>query len=84
MTTQQIEKTIGAAPGYQEVSVDEVLRASDVSGRAVENVLIEKKRLVAAHSRGDYSPEHDQRLEDARRDLDVAEAFETALENGEL
>ncbi|WP_311245447.1 MULTISPECIES: hypothetical protein [unclassified Microbacterium] len=85
MTTQQIDKQItGAAPGAPGAPLADVLRATEAAELVSANILIEARHLAEDRSRGVRTVEQEQRLEDARRDLDAAEAFESALENGDV
>lgn len=86
MTTQNTntKRTQSASPGYQEISVDEVLRADGATHLAQQNITLESKALQADRHLGIDTTQQERRLDAARLDLDHAEAFQTALENGEL
>lgn len=86
MTTQNTnpQSIKSAAPGYTEVSADEVRRAGDATLLAQQNIALESKNLRADRHLGVVTVAQERRLEDARLDLDHAESFEAALENGQL
>lgn len=85
-----IENTTGAAltsaePGQVAHISGDLSRAREAAAEAQLALQLEERRLSTARGRGVRSVvEHERRIEDARRDLDAAEAFEEALVNGEL
>ncbi|MCY1718476.1 hypothetical protein OVA26_16190 [Microbacterium sp. SL62] len=74
----------GAAPGVIEPDLGALSRATDSAHEARLGVAVEERRLrVAAARGGREAAEQERRVDDARRDLEHAEAFEQALESSE-
>lgn len=70
---------LDAGPGMVDTSADDLGLATDASMAARSAVTAEERR-----ARVDGSAEQQQRVEDAQRDLIAAEAFEGALDDGQL
>lgn len=69
----------GAAPGIVDTPSADLGRAVGASTDARRAVTDEERR-----ARVDSSVEQQRRVENARRDLDAAEAFEESLDDGQL
>lgn len=80
--TQQVatrQAQLDTGPGMIDTSTEDLVRAADASTAAQAAVSAEERR-----ARVDGSAGQQQRIEDAQRDLIAAEAFEGALEDGQL
>lgn len=85
-----IKNTTGVAatsaePGHVAHVSGDLSRAREATSEAQLALQLEERRLAGARNRSARTvAEHERRIEDARRDLDAAEAFEEALANGDL
>ena len=73
------QSQLDAGPGMVDTNVEDLVLAADASTAARTAVSAEERR-----ARVDGSAEQQQRVEDAQRDLIAAEAFEGALDDGQL